>query len=143
VHVGRAVLRCLEEDRVDKPDERDVGDAVLDLEVGDVLLRLLGEELLLLDRERARAERLGRTGLLADPVDDVLFRGDAQLELVTRREPQLVDPVQVRRVGDGDAEQLVLERVRIAITRSSTCSGTVFTASGATSTRPSSTNGSW
>jgi hypothetical protein len=121
VHVGGAVLRRLEEDRVDEADERDVGDAVLGLEIGEVFL-LLCEELLLLD-DRACAERLGGPRELANRDEDVLTRGDAELERVPRREPQLVDAVEIRRVGNRDAQ--------------------VFAASSSTPVRARSTSGSW
>ena len=43
-------------------------------------------------------------------IEDVLARGDAELDRVAGREPELVDPVQVRRIGDRDAQTSVLER---------------------------------
>ena len=70
------------------------------------------QRLVVLLERRAGAERLGGADELADSREDVVARGDAELERVARREPELVDAVQVRRVGDGDAQHAVLERVR-------------------------------
>ena len=112
VDVGGAVLGGLEDDRVDEPDERRVGDAVVDLEV--VRLLLLGDPQLLVDllEDSAGAERLGGARHPAQLDEDVLARGDAEVERVARREPELVDPVQVARIGDGDPQRAVVERVR-------------------------------
>ena len=60
----------------------------------------------------ARAERLRGARDPAQLDEDVLARGDAELERVARRQPQLVDSVQVARVGDGDPQRPVFERVR-------------------------------
>jgi hypothetical protein len=57
-----------------------------------------------------RAPRRARE--LADLEEDVVARADSELDREARREAQLVDAVQVRRICDGDAEHLVLERVR-------------------------------
>ena len=112
VDVGGAVLGRLEDDRVDEPDERRVGDAVVDLEV--VRLLFLGDPQLLVDllEDGAGAERLGCARHPAQLDEDVLARGDAEVERVARREPELVDPVQVARIGDGDPQRAVVERVR-------------------------------
>ena len=89
--VGGAVLRRLEDHGVDEPDERDVGDAVVDLEIGRLLF-LDVVVLLVLGESAPRAhERLGGAGELAELGEDVVARGDAELERVARREPQLVD----------------------------------------------------
>ena len=63
-------------------------------------------------RSSARAESLRGAGQAADLVLDVLARGDAELELEARRQPQLVDRVHVAGVGDRDPERVALERVR-------------------------------
>ena len=43
---------------------------------------------------------------------DVVARRDAELERVLRREPQLVDGMEVPGIGDRDAEDVVVDRVR-------------------------------
>ena len=53
-----------------------------------------------LQRLRLLAERLLGANDAADLQQDVVARGDRELDRVARREPQLVHPVQVRRVGD-------------------------------------------
>ena len=60
VDVAGPVLGGLEDDRVDEPDERRVGDAVVDLEVVDVLLFLLEQRLGFLGEYGTGAEGLGR-----------------------------------------------------------------------------------
>ena len=112
--VRRAVLGRLEEDRVDEPDERDVGDAVVRLEIGDVsLLDLERAQLLLLLRHGSPcAEGLRGADELADRGEDVLARRDPELERLAGRQSQLVDPVQVRRVRDRDAQRAVPVGVR-------------------------------
>ena len=65
VDVAGPVLGGLEDDRVDEPDERDVGDAVVDLEVvGSSVLGLLDERrpLRRSRRGRRRPPRRGRAG---------------------------------------------------------------------------------
>ena len=111
VDVGGAVLGGLEDQRVDEPDERRVGDAVVGLEV---VLFLLGDllELGFVLEHRARAERFGRPDEAADLRLDVLRRRDRQLELVARRQAELVDRVHVLRVGDRDQELVAFDRVR-------------------------------
>ena len=59
---------------------------------------------LLLDHG-AGAEGLGRADEPAELDHDVVARGDAELEREARREPELVDRVDVRRVGDRDAQR--------------------------------------
>ena len=110
--VGGAVLGSLKEDGVDEPDERNVGHAVLGLEVGDVLFGLEREQILVLVDRRAGAERLGGADELADRAHDVLARGDAELERMAGGEPELVEAVQVRRVTHGNLEAAVLEGIR-------------------------------
>jgi hypothetical protein len=110
VDVGGAVLGRLEDDRVDEPDKRRIGDAVVDLEVVGFLLFLRGRELLL--DHRARAERFGGASETADLGKDVLACRDAQVERVTRRDPQLVDRLDVARIGESDLQRSVRERVR-------------------------------
>src|SRR4051812_27929244 len=112
VDVAGPVLGGLEDDRVDQPDERDVGDAVLDLEVVGIALRLgLGEAVFDLDC-RTRAERLGGTGESPDLVLDVVAGRDGDLELVARGQTQLVDRLDVAGVGDRNLNRRAVERVR-------------------------------
>ena len=112
VDVGGAVLGRLEDDGVDEPHERRVGDAVVDLEI--VGLLFLRDPKLLVDllEDGPRAERLRGARHPAQLQHDVLARGDAEVERVAGREPELVDSVQVAGVGDGDPQRAVLERVR-------------------------------
>ncbi len=107
--VGGAVLGRLEDHGVDEPNERRVGDAVVDLEV--VGLLLLDQPELLLDHG-AGAEGLRGTDEAAELGLDVLAAGDADVEWEARREAELVDRVDVRRVGDRDAKRAVVEEVR-------------------------------
>jgi hypothetical protein len=109
VDVARAVLGRLEDDRVDQPHQRCVRDAVVDLEVVDLVLDHL--ELGRLAQPGAGAERLRRAGEPAQLVRDVLARRDAQRDRLAAGEPQRVDPVDVLRVGDRDAEGVVLEGI--------------------------------
>jgi hypothetical protein len=105
VDVGGPLLGGLEDDRVDEPDERGVGDSVLGLEVVAGLVLFLGGQLLLFDLEHgARAECLCGSGEALDLVDDVFLRGHAELDRETGRELQLVDRVHVLRVGDRHAK---------------------------------------
>ncbi len=104
-----AVLGGLEDDRVDEPHERRVGDAVLGLEVVCLLLFLRERRIV---EGRACAEGLGCTDEPLDLDEDVLAGGDAELERVAGGEPQLVDPVDVARIGDRDLQVAVCERVR-------------------------------
>ena len=107
--VGGAVFGRLEDDRVDEPDERRVGEAVVGLEVGGLFLL---EELLVLLGRRAVAESLGLADCALDVVEDLLARGDPELDRMPRRQPQLVDGADIRRVGDRDQQRAVLQRVR-------------------------------
>ena len=100
--VGGPVLGRLEDHRVDEADERRVGDAVVGLEVVDLLGLLLGDGPFPLE-EGAGAEGLGGADEPADLGEDVVARRDGELERVARREPELVDAVDVGRVGDRDA----------------------------------------
>ena len=98
VDVAGAVLGGLEDDRVDQADERRVRDAVVGLEVVARPRLVLEVELVLDERGALPASR----GAL-DPAQlelDVLARRDADLERVARREAQLVDRLDVGRVGD-------------------------------------------
>ena len=71
-----------------------------------------GEQLLFLVDRGARAVGLGGANELADRAEDVLAGGDAELERMPRREPELVEPVQVRGIGDRDVQPAVLEGER-------------------------------
>ena len=108
VDVGGVLLGGLEDQRVDEPDERPVGDAVVGLEV--VAVRLV-DGLVHVDGDDG-ADRLGGAHEPLELGEDVVARRDAELERVLRREPELVDRVQVPRVGDRDLEHVVLDRVR-------------------------------
>ena len=110
VDVGGPVLGGLEDHGVDEPDERRIGDAVVDLEVVDLLLLHLQLQLLL--DGGAGAERLRGTRQSAELDEDVVAGRHAELERVARREPELVDSLNVAGVGNGDPERPVLDRVR-------------------------------
>ena len=110
VDVRGAVLGRLEDDRVHEPDERRVGDAVVGLEVVLVVVLLLDLELVL--DERRALPRLALANLAPELDLDVLARRDPDLERVTRREAELVDRLDVRRVGDRDLQDVALEGVR-------------------------------
>src|SRR3954451_1628681 len=112
VDVAGAVLGRLEDDRVDEPDERDVRDPVVDLEIVELLLLLLLEQPGLLVQNGAGAEGLGSADEPADLVGDVLARRDGQLELEARREAQLVDRMDVAGIRDSDPEDIPLDGVR-------------------------------
>ena len=58
------------------------------------------------------AEGLGGAQEAADLDLDVVLRGDGELELETRCQPQLVDRVHVAGIGDRDAQHVALEGVR-------------------------------
>ena len=109
MNVGGTVLGSLKDHRVDEADEWRVRDAVVDLEVVGLLFLFLGQ--LLLDRGPG-AERLGRSRQAADLGQDVVPRRHGELERITRGEPQLVDSLDVARVGNSDLQGAVLERVR-------------------------------
>ena len=61
---------------------------------------------------RAGAERLRRAGEAPDLVQDVVARGDGEVERIPRREPKLVDALDVPRVRDRHPQRPVLDRVR-------------------------------
>ena len=69
--------------------------------------------------------------------------GDAELERGARREPQLVDRVDVPRVGDRDPERVVLERVRHRDDALERVHGNELRRVAATPTAGRSTSGSW
>ena len=111
VHVARPVLGRLDQDRVHEPDERRIRDAVLGVEVvcADVVL---GGDLELLLDERRPPHRLARARDLLQLDLDVLGRRDDEVDRESRCEPQLVDRLDVRRVGDRDGQPVVLDPVR-------------------------------
>src|ERR687888_314566 len=80
VDVAGAVLRRLEDDRVDKSDERDVGDAVVDLEIVDLLLFLAEKRIALVDRGPG-PEGLRLAGKPAKLGEDVVSGGYREVEL--------------------------------------------------------------
>ncbi len=102
VDVAGAILGRLKDDRVDEPDERRVRDPVVDLEI----VCLLVDDLQLDDiaQPGAHAEGFRGSREAAELGDDVLLRGDAQLEWVAACQPKLVSPMDVLRVGDRNAE---------------------------------------
>ena len=102
VDVARPVLGGFEDHRVDEADERRVGDAVVGLEVVDVLLLFLDATHLL---GEGRVHRLGRAREAAQLGEDVAPRRDVELDRQARREPQLVEPAHVLRVGDRHLER--------------------------------------
>ena len=85
VDVARAVLGRLEDDRVDEPDERGVGDAVVDLEIVDLFL-VDHLELGGFAQSRACAERLRCPREPPELVRDVFAPCDAQHDRVLARE---------------------------------------------------------
>ena len=107
VDVAGAVFGGLEDHRVDEPDERRIGDEVLDLEV--VLLFFL--DLRHLTREGG-AHRLGRARETAQLGEDIVRRRDVELDGLAGREPELVEPADVLRVGDRDLELAAVESER-------------------------------
>ena len=112
VDVGGAVLGSLEDDGVDEPDERRVGDPVLGLEVVGRRPPRDAEVGVDLLQHRAGAECLRGARHPAQLGEDVLARGNAEIERVAGREPELVEAVQVAWIGDGDPQRAVVERVR-------------------------------
>ena len=111
VDVRGPVLGRLEEHRVHEPHQRRIRDAVVDLEVGRILLDDRKLFVRLLDRG-ARAERLGGARELPDLDLDVLAGRDADVQLELRREAQHVDRLDVRRICDRKLEHVALDRVR-------------------------------
>ncbi len=109
VDVGSAVFGRLEDDRVDEPDERRIGDAVVGLEIVGLVVLILDLELVL--DERGPLPGLALANLAAKLDLDVLARRDTDLERVAGREPKLVDRLHVRRVRDRDLEDVALEGV--------------------------------
>ena len=101
VDVAGAVGGRLHHDRVDESHERRVGDAVVDLEVVVVV-----DDLDVVER-RLGLHRLALAGEALELRQDLLTVCDADLDGVPGREPQLVDAVDVLRVGDGDAQLVV------------------------------------
>ncbi len=103
VDVGGAFLGGLEDDGVHEPDERAVRDPVVGFEVVS-LLRLV-------DLEDGDSDGLRRAHEPLELDDDVVARGHRELERVPRREPELVDRVDVPGIRDRDLEDVVLEGV--------------------------------
>src|SRR5205823_4414048 len=79
------------------------------LEVVDFLL-FLDRLQLLLDRS-ARAEGLGGAAEAPNLREDVLSGCDSELERIARREPELVDALDVAGIGNRDPQRPVLDRV--------------------------------
>ena len=106
-----AVLGRLEDDRVDEADERGVRDAVVGLEV--VASSSSAANASRPPRARRARRRLGRADELADLGQDLVARRRRRARSVSRvasRSSSIA--VDVRRVGDRDAQDLALERVR-------------------------------
>ena len=93
VDVGGVLLRGLEDDRVDEPDERAVRDPVVGLEVVAVSRRRRRR----VSTRDDRADRLGGSHEALELREDVVAGCDAELERVLRRESKLVDGVEVAR----------------------------------------------
>ena len=108
VNVARAILGGLEDDRVDEPHERRVGDAVVDVEV---VLDLDDLQLTEVD-PRAGSERFARASKALDLRVQVITRSDGELDREPRRKSQLVDACDVRRIGDRDPKSVPFEPVR-------------------------------
>ena len=104
VDVAGAVAGRAHDDRVDEPHERRVGHSVVDLEIVLVL-----DDLELVEH-RLGLGHLRLLGEALELVDDVLAVGDVELDRVPRRDLELVDAEDVRRVGDRDLELLAVER---------------------------------
>ena len=68
-------------------------------------------QLLFLERGPG-AEGLGRADEPPDLGLDVVARRDGELDGEPRRDAQLVDRVDVARIGDGDAQHVAVDRVR-------------------------------
>ena len=108
--VARAVLGRLEDDRVDEPHERRVGDAVVGLEVVrlDVCARLAATASSISAAFSASDARASRRS----SVSTSSRTAHRELGRVARREPELVEPVDVLRLGDRDPQPLAVERER-------------------------------
>ena len=124
VDVAGPVLGRLEDDRVDEPDERGVGDAVVDLEIVDLLLgsprraRPPRRALPVRRRPRRRAARRRISASMSSARRRRARAGNASRAAARRSRARC-------RVGDRDAQDVALDRVwDRAITRSSTWSGT-------------------
>ena len=99
VDVRGVLLGRLEDQGVDETDERAVGDPVVGLEV----VAVVADVVLEIDRDDG-ADRLGGANESLQLGDDVVARRDDELERVLRREPKLVDRVQVPGIRDRDRE---------------------------------------
>jgi hypothetical protein len=103
VHVAGSVFCGLVDERVDEPDERCVGDPVVDLEVVDVVALLL--LLVPLDRPQLGAdpdvEGLARAAKAPDLGGKGVPGRDREVDGVAGREPQLVEPAGARPAGSG------------------------------------------
>ena len=109
VNVAGAVFGGGEDDRVDEADERRVGDAVVGLEL---VFRISHDLDCVEIHAAATAHRIARALEALDLLVDVVDRGDRELELMARREPQLIDRVNVRRVGERHPQDVAVDRVR-------------------------------
>ena len=107
VDVAGPVLGGRQQDRVDHPDDRPVRDAVFLLEVGDLVVAF--ELLLFVER---LDDGLGRAVHPVELDEDLVAGGDPDRELETGGEAELVDRVDVLRVGERDVERLAVQPVR-------------------------------
>ena len=98
VDVARPVGRGLHDDGVDEADEWGIGNAVFDLEIV-----LFFDDLEVVER-RLRLDHLGLAGEAAELGEDLVAARDDELDRIPAGQPKLVDPVDVARIGDGDAE---------------------------------------
>ena len=114
--IGGPVLGGLEDHGVDEPDERRIGNAVVDLEIVGLLLFLFEQLQLAFGGGGSGAEGLGGASKATELDEDVVTGRHANLERIARGEPQLVDSLDVAGVAYGDLEY------GIATTRSRTWS---------------------
>jgi len=109
MEIAGPVFGCLEDDRVDQAHEGRVGNAVVRLQVVAVArFRLIQ---LILYESRALPGLGGADDALELELD-VLGGRNPDLERVPSGDAQLIDRLDVRRVGDGDVEPVFFELVR-------------------------------
>ena len=105
VDVAGPVARRLHDDRVDEPNERCVRDAVVGLELA---LGVFVDDLEIAHR-RLRLEHLA---LPREPLElgqDLFLTGDCEIDGMTGGDPELIDPEDVRGIGDRDEQPIVDE----------------------------------
>jgi hypothetical protein len=105
MHVAGALLDRLEHERVDELDERTGGFILRGLDF------LFVRKLFALVAAVA-THRIELTPEIAELQLDVLSRSDPEHDLASRRDAQLVDGLNIGRIGDRDQQPLAVERVR-------------------------------